>query len=243
MTERDALVREALGQGWYHTIELGPGATTPGAVDLRALAPRVLPDRLAGRALDVGTFDGFWAFELERRGATVVATDLERFDEVQWPPQNRERLAREAGDRGPGDRFALARTLLGSDVRRVAADVHDLSPELIGGPVGFAVVGDLLLHLRDPVGALERVRGVLEPGGTLLSLEQVDPVLTLLHPRRAAARFQAGSTRMNWWEPNVRALLDWLRVAGFRGARVRRVYRLDAAGAQRRWHVALLARA
>jgi hypothetical protein len=162
---------------------------------------------------------------------------------VQWPPQNRERLAHEAGDRGPGDRFALARELLGSDVRRIAANVYDLSPEVVGGQVGFAVVGDLLLHLRDPVAALERVRGVLEPGGTLVSLEQVDPVLTLLHPRRPAARFQAGSTRMNWWEPNVRALLGWLRVAGFRGARIRHVYRLDAAGAQRRWHVALLARA
>ena len=241
---RDALIREALGQGWYHAIDLAPGATTPGSVDLRALAPRVLPSRLDGlRALDVGTFDGFWAFELERRGASVVATDLDRFDETQWPPQNRDRLAREAGDRGPGERFALARSILGSEVRRVAANVYDVDRELIGGEVDYAVVGDLLLHLRDPVGALERVRGVLRPGGRLLSLEQINVALTLFNPRRPAARFQAGASSMNWWEPNVRALLQWLRVAGFRGARVRRVYLLDAAGAQRRWHVALEARA
>ena len=49
---------------WYHTIELAPGEVTPGLVDLRAVAPRVLPARIEGRALDVGTYDGFWAFEM-----------------------------------------------------------------------------------------------------------------------------------------------------------------------------------
>jgi SAM-dependent methyltransferase len=244
LDDRAALVREALAHGWYHTIDVAPGVATPGAVDLRALAPRVLPRRLDGlRALDVGTFDGFWAFALERRGAAVVATDLDRFDELEWPPQNRAALAAEAGERGPGERFDLARRLLGSQVRRVAANVYDLDAALVGGPADYAVAGDLLLHLRDPVAALERVRGVLVPGGRLLSLEQVSVPLTLLRPRRPAAAFQAGATRMNWWEPNVRALLAWLRIAGFAGARVRRVYRLRAHGAQARWHVALEARA
>jgi hypothetical protein len=54
---------------WYHSIELAPGLVTPGHIDLRPVARRVLPERMEGRALDVGTFDGFWAFELERRGA------------------------------------------------------------------------------------------------------------------------------------------------------------------------------
>ena len=55
----------ARNPAWYHTIELAPGVVTPGEIDLRKLAARVLPDRLDGlRALDVGTFDGFWAFEL-----------------------------------------------------------------------------------------------------------------------------------------------------------------------------------
>jgi len=66
-------------------------------VDQREPAAKILPADLSGRrALDVGTFDGFWAFELERRGAEVVAADLERFDEVEWPPPNRERLAARA---------------------------------------------------------------------------------------------------------------------------------------------------
>ena len=237
-------LREALGQGWYHTIDVAPGAATPVAVDMRRVEPRVLPSTLAGlRALDVGTFDGFWAFELERRGATVVATDLDRFDEVQWPPQNRARLAAEAGDRGPGERFGLAARLLGSRVRRVTADVHDLDPELIGGPVDYAVVGDLLLHLRDPVGGLEAVRSVLNPGGRLLSLEQINVPLSVLQPRRPAGHFSATRARMNWWEPNLQGHRAWLRAAGFTDLRLRRVYRLDAHGHQARWHAALEARA
>ena len=66
--------------GWYHTIELAPGLTTKDAVyDLRPIADRSgLPESLAGlTVLDVGTADGFWAFEMERRGAErVVAVDI-----------------------------------------------------------------------------------------------------------------------------------------------------------------------
>jgi SAM-dependent methyltransferase len=236
----DDLLARALALPWYHTIDLAPGAATTGAVDLRRLAPRVLPRRLDGlRALDVGTFDGFWAFTLEQRGAEVVATDVERFDQADWPPLHRAVNAREAGDRRPGERFGLAAELLGSRARRVVGAVQELDAALVGGAVDYAVMGDLLLHLRDPVGALERVRGVLRPGGRLLSLEQVSVPLTLLSPRRAAARFAAAGERMSWWEPNLRALRDYFLVAGFARSRVRRVYRLSAHPPQDRWHVAI----
>src|ERR1700678_4471248 len=81
----------------YHTIELPGGVTTPGQSDLRKQARRLLPADLRGkRALDVGTFDGFWAFELERRGAEVVAIDIGRVEEGQIAPNNREVIEREA---------------------------------------------------------------------------------------------------------------------------------------------------
>lgn len=83
---------------WYHSIELAPGLVTPGHIDLRPVARRVLPERMEGRALDIGTFDGFWAFELERRGAQVMAIDAETVDQAQWPPIHRERLEAAARD-------------------------------------------------------------------------------------------------------------------------------------------------
>lgn len=237
---RAADLRRALEQPWYHTIELAPGAVTSGAVDLRSVAPRLLPGDLHGRrALDVGTFDGFWAFELHRRGAEVVATDLDSFDAAEWPPQNRERLAREAGDRVPGERFHLAASLVGADVTRIECSIYDLDAGALGGPFDYAVVGDLLLHLRDPVGGLERLRSVLAPGGRLLLVEQVDPALSVLRPRSPSASFQAHRTDYNWWEANLAGLKAWLRTAGFASVRRRAIFRLDAVGAQRRWHAAL----
>jgi tRNA (mo5U34)-methyltransferase len=242
--EHQRMLRAALDQPWYHTIELEPGAVTPGAVDLRSVAPRVLPARLEGqRALDVGTFDGFWAFELERRGAEVLATDLERFDQTEWPPLNRAQLAAEAGDSGPGERFALAHQLLGSKVRKIVTDIYGLSTELLGGHVEYAVVGDLLIHLRDPVRGLEAVRSVLVPAtGRLLLLEEVSVPLTLLRPTAAWASFQARGSRYNWWQANYRCLRDWLALAGFREPERRVIYKLDARGRQARWHVAFEAR-
>lgn len=209
---------------WYHSIELPGGVVTPGHVDLRALPDRVLPASLAGhRALDVGTFDGFWAFALEQRGAAeVVAIDVPAIEAAEWPPVNRERLqaAAREGDMELGRGFRIAAEALGSAVRRVEVAVYDLDADAIGGPVDFAFLGAMLLHVRDPVRALERIRGVLAPGGRLTILEPVDPVLSLVSPRRPAARFQATETDFNWWAANVACLEAWLRAAGF--ARVAR---------------------
>ena len=235
------LLEQALAKAWYHTIDLAPGRATRGSVDLRPIAGKVLPKRLDGlRALDVGTFDGFWAFALEARGASVVATDLDRFDQATWPPRQREANEKEAGDNQPGARFGLAREVLGSKVERVIASIDEIDADRLGGPVDFAVIGDLLLHLRDPVGGLERVHAALRPGGRLLSLEQVSVPLTLRFPLTAVADLEVGYTRMNWWEPNLKAHRDWLRTAGF-APRLRRIYKLQAAGAQARWHSAWIA--
>jgi SAM-dependent methyltransferase len=203
---------------WYHTIELAPGVTSPGAVDLREVAAKLLPEDLSGkRALDVGTFDGFWAFEMERRGAEVVALDVEKLEAAEWPPASRpemERRAREWGvDLGRG--FKLASELLGSSVRRVICNVYDLDTERIDGPVDFAFSGAILLHLRDPVKALERVKNVLKPDGELRLMEPVSLALTLRAPRRPSAVFRAADSGFGWWLPNLATLHAWPRAAGF----------------------------
>jgi tRNA (mo5U34)-methyltransferase len=219
--ERAAAAQRALTENprlWYHTIELAPGVVTPGFIDLRKTAERVLPDDMTGvRALDVGTFDGFWAFEMERRGAEVVALDVEKLEAAEWPPASRpemERRAREWGvDLGRG--FKLASELLGSNVRRVICNVYDLDTERIDGPVDFAFSGAILLHLRDPVKALERVKNVLRPDGELRLMEPVSLALTLRAPRRPSAAFRAADSGFGWWLPNLATLHAWPRAAGF----------------------------
>jgi SAM-dependent methyltransferase len=197
------------GHDWLHVIELR------------------WPEVTGKRCLDVGTADGFWAFELERRGAEVVAIDVESIDAAEWPALSRPRLhatAREWGiELGRG--FALAAEALQSSVRREICPVYDLDPERVGGQVDVVFVGAILLHLRDPVRALERVARTLRPGGRALLLEPISLRDTLRSPRRSVARFEAASSDFNWWVPNLSALKAMAWAAGFVDVRTRGLHR------------------
>src|ERR687890_754751 len=78
--------------GWYHSMDLLPGLSTEGSADLRAFLPKALPADLTGkRCLDIGTFDGFWAFAMEERGAaSVVGIDVDDTEELEHPPLKRK---------------------------------------------------------------------------------------------------------------------------------------------------------
>lgn len=211
----DALQREIAAHDWYHTIELAPGVVTPGWFDTRPIVAKLpLPATLEGRrCLDIGTFDGFWAFELERRGAgEVVAIDVLDPGGWDWPagsePDVVEQLA-ERKARGAG--FELATRALGSTVVRLERSVYELDPR-IDGLFDFVYLGSLLLHLRDPVGALSRVRAVC--AGELLVLDAIDPWLTVRSPRRPLAALD-GRGRPWWWKPNLSALIRMVEAAGF----------------------------
>ena len=199
---------------WYHTLELAPGVTTPGWFDLRDL-PRQLPfpASLAGsRCLDVGTFDGFWAFEMERRGGDVVAVDV--LDPARWDwPADSEAAALEAIGRrkAAGSGFVLAKEATGSQVERLDMSVYDLDPERVG-EFDFVYVGSLLLHLRDPVRALERIAGVCR--GSMLLLDAIDLPLSRLLPHRPVAGLD-GIGRPWWWKPNTAGLAQMVTAAGF----------------------------
>lgn len=218
----DDLARRAAGIDWYHTIDLAPGLTTAGHFDTRPTVARVpLPARLDGkRCLDVGTWDGFWAFEAERRGAaSVTAIDIEDPRRWDWPPQafagpvGADRLKYLDTFKNDGAGFRLAKEALGSSVDRIDCSVYELDPAT-HGPFDFAFIGSLLLHLRDPVRALDRIRSVLVEDGTLVLAETIEYVPSLLRPRTAYARLE-GLDESWWWQPNVAAVRRMVRSAGF----------------------------
>jgi tRNA (mo5U34)-methyltransferase len=199
--------------GWYHTQELGPGLVTPGMFDLRPFVRHYgLPDDLSGkRALDVGTFEGFWAFELERRGAEVTAIDVDSIQDLDWPPR-----LRPATDDRRGEGFELAKAALGSSVERVGVSVYDATPEALGGRFDLVFCGSVLIHLRDPMLALERMAALC--GGRLVLAEEYSRKLELL-PFLNAAEFRGESPWSTWWRPSTRAWLAMVRTAGFEDAR------------------------
>ncbi|HVL96047.1 MAG TPA: class I SAM-dependent methyltransferase [Solirubrobacteraceae bacterium] len=206
------LAERARTQPWYHTLEL-PGHTTSGIFDLRPYVERYgLPESLAGRrVLEIGTWDGFWAFEMERRGAEVVAIDLDDERELDWPPRRRE--AKPQVRRGAG--FELARELLGSKVERVVRSIYDTRPEDVG-TFDLVFCGSVLLHLRDQLLALERIAELTRPGGLFISAEEYDRTGDLL-PWPAARFLGNRDEGVVFWLPSRRAWRQMLWYAGFDG--------------------------
>jgi tRNA (mo5U34)-methyltransferase len=193
-------------------IEVAPGVLTPGSWDLRPTADRMpWPASLAGlRCLDVGTMDGFWAFELERRGAgEVVAIDLADPDRQDAPVAERGR--RDATPQSlRGDTFRVAADLLGSRAQYRDLSVYDLDPG-DSGEFDLIVMGYVLQMLRDPLRALEAVRSVCR--GQLLLLETVSRPLSLIPS--PLARLDARRDGSEWLVFNRRGLRKALELAGF----------------------------
>jgi tRNA (mo5U34)-methyltransferase len=222
----DELAQAVAAIPWYHTIQLPGGVVTPGRYDTRnALARLPIPDSLADkRCLDIGTASGFWAFEFERRGAVeVVATDVPDIGALDWPQRiplaERERLRPKPGRT---EAFELAAKALGSRVQRTFLSIYDLTADEVG-QFDLVFIGSLLLHLRDPVRALEAVRGVTR--GQLLVNDAVSLPLSLIRPREPAAELD-GRDQNKWWLPNVAGLARMIDSAGFAVERAGRPYLL-----------------
>jgi tRNA (mo5U34)-methyltransferase len=219
---------------WYHTIDVAPGVSTPGWFDLRPVLDTLpWPDVRGKRCLDIGTFDGFFAFELERRGAAeVVAVDIEDHELWDWPPDakpGRAGTGRQVGFTGPpkGAGFRLLAEIKQSKVDWRPISIYDLDPDELG-TFDVIVCGTLLLHLQDPVRALEAVRRVCR--GVLLSSEQIQFWLTILGRGRPLFQLsgpRVGVTRSEfcqWWLANAAGHRQLVWSAGFEIEQVSKPY-------------------
>lgn len=219
---------------WYHTIELPGGIVTPGMFDHRALVPHYgIPERLEGkRVLDVGTWDGFWAFEFERRGATVTAVDLGALSSIDLPVAIKDELERSGLDQRLGGGFELARSALGSSAERIERSVYDLDPGELGtyDVVHFA---DVLMHLDSPITALRRVRSIASD--TAIIVATFDPTLG----DEPILRYQGGWTNAVWWSFSLKALGQMALDAGFSDVESRVAFRVVRATEPDIWEVVL----
>lgn len=198
--DRATLQRQVDSLRWYHSMELAPGVRTKGVYDPTDRIDRYhLPADLTGRSvLDIGSWDGFWSFEAERRGAArVLATDSYVWQGRTW---------------GSKAGFELARQVFRSKVEDRTIDVMDLSPDEVG-TFDLVLFLGVLYHLRHPLEAIERVASVC--AGQLVLETHVD----LVHLRRPAMAFYGGTEladdRTNWWGPNPAAVVAMLRDVGF----------------------------
>lgn len=205
----DALARAREIPVWYHTFDLPDGTATPGLFDHRPLTRKLpIPASLAGRrCLDLASADGFFAFEMARRGGEVTSVDLEDPADQDWQGGRPE-----SGSTGALARFELMRELTGLDVRRIDLDVYDISPEAVDGTYDFVFMGNMLLHVSDPARVLRNVRAVTH--GEFLSFEALSLTLTLTRPLSPVAQL-GGRDDVRWWTPNLRAHRRLLTATGF----------------------------
>ncbi len=222
MTETDVVAR-AKELTWYHSLELAPGYVTPGMFDLRDKVDKYgLPDDMTGmRALDVGTWDGFWAFEMEKRGAEVTALDLDWEKDLDWPAFRRPETF---PDKPRGSGFAIAKEVFGSKVDRVNCSVYNAYPEDLG-TFDIVFCGSVLIHLRDPILAMERIANLTK--GTFISVEGYDRLLSYVPIPLARYRAHRDAAVV-FWDPNIKTWYGMLETSGFRKVEQKGKFRLKA---------------
>jgi tRNA (mo5U34)-methyltransferase len=209
---------------WYHSLELTPDYVTEGMFDLRdQMDVYGLPARLDGmRCLDIGTWDGFWAFEMERRGAAeVIALDLDDERELDWPPRRRPAKFNEE-PRGSG--FRLAKEQFDSKVERVIQNIYTATPEELG-TFDLVFCGSVMIHLRDQYLALNRIADLCS--GLFISAEEYDRPTSLI-PRPMSRYLADRDKDVVFWLPNLRCWESMLRSSGFDRVERRAKFKLTA---------------
>lgn len=186
---------------WWHSFELPDGTRIDGVNSMEGQKHRIsqfpIPQDLRGkRVLDIGAWDGWFSFEMEKRGAEVMAVD-------NWD----------------NPRFHEIHRLLGSRVDYRRMDMYDMTPERIGR-FDIVLFMGVLYHLKHPLLALERVcaltTGMAAVDSFVLRNEHLGgrdvqglPLMAFYETDEFAGQSD------NWVGPSLACLLAFCRTAGF----------------------------
>jgi tRNA (mo5U34)-methyltransferase len=195
---------------WYHSFEVAPGVWTPGQARFYPdgyCAQLGIAEDLSGlTALDIGTYDGPLAFELERRGAKVVASDIQDPDRTG---------------------FNTAKTILNSRVEYVRTSVYELSRHFEAFDLIFFC--GVYYHLKHPILGFEEI-GKVSKANTKLYIEGeiLRTYVETLDGRRRLPLLARTSEvpycasypgryrgAPNWFVPNLTCLKGWLACGGY----------------------------
>jgi tRNA (mo5U34)-methyltransferase len=201
---------------WFHSIDFGDGVISPGCCTPQYLdflwKKFKLPDDMSGlRILDIGTYDGWFAFECEKRNAKeVVATDIHPVD---------------------CRCFELAHKILGSNVIYKQVSVYDMHPESLGGNFDIVLFLGVYYHLRHLFIALDNLWSITKgfmifeshviddhfilDDGTVVKMEDIDPRLNKVPIYRFYRKNELNNDYSNWFGGNRKAIEFSLLSAGF----------------------------
>jgi tRNA (mo5U34)-methyltransferase len=196
----------------YMIIDLPDGTSTTGQIDYRQY-PKLLNidtiDLTGDRVLDIAANDGFWSFWAEKRGASVMAIDVDTAEGCDWgynlpdfskfPPLDRS------------DNFNELKEIFKSKVERRKLSIYDLVKTDVG-IFDLVLIYGLVYHLRHPLLAIDRARNVCKSTmivRTLIVNNDSNVPMSLFFEDDVFS----GIT--NWSAPNMSGMLHWLKNAGF----------------------------
>ena len=204
---------------WYHSFELPDGRVLPGAWDLRGQEDAYLGgvDVAGKRVLELGPATGYLTFHLERMGADVVSFEA-GFDvpidtlpvKGHDDPEGRLRVMQDTIDRNHDAWWYLHRTL-GSSAKFVQGSIYDMPTDL--GTFDITLVGAILLHLREPWGALSQAARL-----TTEVMIVTEPLQDDVQPPESnIMRFSPSAEHhvTNWWSIYPGAVVSMLSRLGF----------------------------
>jgi tRNA (mo5U34)-methyltransferase len=220
---------------WWHSIDVGQGVVTPGRVSHewlnRMLDNLRLPDLHGKRVLDIGAYDGFFSFAVEKRGAAqVIALDyyvwsMDLVKQVQlWKecqekgvpmPPEPEVAEVWQPERLPGKQaFDTVHNALDSRVEPLVANFLEVDLDRLGTFDVVLFLG-VLYHMEDPLGCMRRVARLTKD----LAVIETEAIEVPGSSDHALCEFypfsELNGDSSNWWAPNEKALVALCQAAGF----------------------------
>jgi SAM-dependent methyltransferase len=216
---------------FYHTMDLPVHGTVFGEWDLRGKESAYLGNTtVAGkRVLDVGTASGHLCFAMEKMGAEVVAYDLSDRDEWDIVPYATEDFSEHIQLRKKhinlmNNGYWFAHQAFSSKSKVAYGRIYDIPESL--GKFEIALVGSILLHLRDPFLALQKIANLVSDTiivtdvlpGQRNFIESIIPKFPYLR-RYRQVKFLPDASRAKpletWWNLSPHLVCEILKVLGF----------------------------
>ncbi len=203
---------------FYHTMDIPNHGTVHGEWDLRGRETTYLGnvDVKGKRVLEIGTASGHLCFSMERMGAEVAAYDLsgeEEWDLVPYAGQvEAGRANRKEKIRRLNNAYWFAHRAFASRARVAYGSVYEIPHDI--GQFDICTLGSILLHLRDPFLALQRVTAHVRETAIVTDLA---PSGLGLAGRVAVFRPDAAARLPDdtWWHLSPALVSEFLRVLGF----------------------------
>jgi len=191
---------------WWHKMDFGDGVVTngPDPAEIKGIAWEFTEELFRDKTvLDIGAWDGYFSFLAERMGAKeVTALDIKT-------------------KKG----FLIAKEILQSNVKCVARDIIEATPENTG-VFDVVLYPGVLYHMKFPFLSLHKVADLVKEGGRLFvethvcQLPDEDNIGRPMPLMKFYPGKELFNDPTNWWGPNNICVIQMLQSLNFKIKRI-----------------------